>query len=125
MSLALHTWPLLLLVNCSTPEPPKPPTGETQPQREIIFASIDSAGSQVCAAYYVGLGLMRAPGGRIIEVAVNGPAWQAGVQEGDVFVNHAEFEPNTRPEGSHFRMILEQGGRQTTRLVRVGKVCYA
>jgi hypothetical protein len=125
--LALHLGPLLTLVDCSSPaqEKPKPPSGEPGMPPPMMLVAPTDHGVLSCVSSYIGLGVMAGLDGKVLMVADNGPAAQAGVLEGDLFLNRNSFYPDMLEEGAHFRMELRRNERDFTRLVRVGKVCYS
>jgi hypothetical protein len=125
-TLFIHALLLIPQISCTQPVKPPPTLNQkSNESSEIIFLKEADTGTLVCDRYYIGVGLMSGNDGSVWDVAVEGPAYKAGVREGDIFENNMDHAPNTYPEGTEIVMKIRRGTVRSVLHVKVGKVCYA
>ncbi len=83
-----------------------------------------SAPEPPCPSSYVGIGIMSGRDGAVIMVGDNTPAARAGLQVGDVIVNHEQIGPDRYSAGTPLFLRIARAGVSKTVVVVVGAVCY-
>lgn len=123
LSLALHAAVLLPVPGCGAPATPPPPPSGAGASESVQFVRISQDGAAPCDLSYDGLGIMWAPDGKVIDVAVGGPAWSAGVREGDYVSGLEDFYPNKFAVGTRILVKGSRNGRLYAKTVTIGTVC--
>lgn len=123
LTVALHAAVVLPLPTCSVDATPPPVQRSAGTSEELVFVQISDQGTAPCELRYDGLGIMWAPDGRVIDVALGGPAWLAGIREDDYVEGLEDMYPNKYPAGTRIAVRGSRNGRLYTKTVTIGPVC--
>ena len=119
----LHVAVLAPMPSCAAPPPPAAPPAMQSSELVVLADITPGLDGEQCAYAYDGLGIMITPSGEVLQVARNGPAWIAGIREGDTLENAESFTPDTLPVGTRLPIYGAREGKHYTAVVIIGKVC--
>jgi C-terminal processing protease CtpA/Prc len=122
-TLLLHS---LLFVAVIKVEPPKKPPVNVAVYDEyfddpMTFPDQSSGKGLACDKVYTGVGLQHS-GNKVVEVAVNGPAWNAGIRVGDTLTDPwTDFRD--RESRSHVILHYMRDGKNHTVKIKQDEIC--
>lgn len=121
LTLLLHSLLLIAVVKEEDKVPPKKPPVATLIEDyydQFNFPNQAAGKGLACDKVYTGIGIQH-NGNKVVEVAVNGPAWNAGVRVGDILTDPwTDFrDRESRPyvllhyirEGRNYVVKIKQG----------------
>jgi hypothetical protein len=128
LTLLLHSLVVAFaLVSCGTPSqkhPAKPKEAQAiQTEPIMVLTSTSANGVLVCQSGYYGVGLAAMSDGRVWMVADNGPAYRAGVREGDYLQGLERFFPDQFPVGTEVTFHKKVNGVWEPIKMKIERIC--
>jgi C-terminal processing protease CtpA/Prc len=89
----------------------------------MILTATQDTGSMLCRSSYDGIGLAGMDGGKVWMVAENGPAYRAGIREGDILRGLDVLYPGKFPVGTMVQVEKLYGNKWVRLTMRIEMIC--